>query len=722
MPGMESNYGVSGELLRPLVQGWIGKITGALRSRQRKAWKAAVDDCELFFSGNPWEGAALKTWWKDGGAPPRFKILIAKAFELVALFGPSLFYNVPHRKVEAKRPDDLPLEAFGDPNDPATAPMLQAVQQEMQQGAMEDGIVSRLLESWLNYTPRESPGGGLERHARMAITDALKTGRGCLWTRPYRMPGSDKLLTGCFYEKSTNLVVDSDFDTLQEAKWIARKVVAPYWEVERKFGLKNDSLKGKATLESASSFGERAGDEWAQDKRNKGDTNDLLVYYEIWSKMGCGAKLAGMKAPLAGPLETAVGDYAYLAICESCPYPLNFPMDLLQSAEGDEQIRDAFAWPIPTWKDDRWPVSVLDFYPRTDSPYPIPPLAPGLGYLKFINVMYSFLANRISTTCRDFLAVAKHFAQDIREKFQDGGDLTILEVPQIAGNMDQLIKWLQQPQVNTDVWTILEKTFELFDKATGLTPLLYAMNAGAADRSAEATAQKRQALDTRPQDMAKQVESWMADAAGLEAFCARRFITGPDVVGLLGRPGAFLWDQKVASQDEESVLRQFRYTIAAGSTRPPNKDRDVANANIGMQVWVPISAQFAAGTGNYGPLNFWLSKWGKANDEDVGPGLFNPPPPDPNAPNPAQAEAEAKRAESQQKLEAKREEHGMKMQQKNEEHQMDVQLKQHDQQVDAQVKQHEAAMQMDANRMRMDAQRTMFHTFGPLGAQMGGMQ
>jgi hypothetical protein len=77
------------------------------------------------------------------------------------------------------------------------------------------------MGDWLNYTPREMPGGGLQAHSELATIDALLVGRGLQFVRPYSMPGSDKRLTGCFREPPERLLVDPDYPTLAQAKWIA---------------------------------------------------------------------------------------------------------------------------------------------------------------------------------------------------------------------------------------------------------------------------------------------------------------------------------------------------------------------------------------------------------------------------------------------------------------------------------------------------------------------
>lgn len=653
------------EFLRPLVTGWTSKIEAAKKSDARKRWEDVAGECEKFYSGKTgfmWDAKNGSQFW-EGIPAPRFRLTLTKAFELVAIFAPTLLYNIPHRRVEAKRALELPMQLFQmDPN------LAQFAQQGMMQTALEamqDNAVASMLEAWLNYTPREMPGGGLIWHAERAITDALIVGRGCLWTRPYYMPGSGRTLTGCFRENPKDLIIDPDFPTLNDAKWICQRCIHPTWQVEREYGHAPGSLATKGSLESAWSVGERAGDPGGNMHRIAGKTNDLMVYYKIWSKTGPGTRLTGMNSDIKDHLEQVVGDHAYIVVAPDVPFPLNLSPKMLETAT-DADVQHAMSWPIPFWTDDRWPVTVVDFYPENDSPYPLPPLAPGLGELKFLNVMVSHLANRIWKSSRDFIAVAQSAMNEMRKHLEEGSDMTLFPISDIQGDISKVVQWLQQPQTNFDVWKIIDAVSDIFDKRVGLTELAYGLNPGGTQsRSAEESSTKRQAFSIRPESMAKKVEDWMSQAAASEAFCTRWFVEAKDVAPLLGPLGAVLWQQLVQSTDVEKVVRQMSYTVEAGSTRRPNKDRDVANANQAMQTLLPVFVQYGAGTQNFAPINSLIRQWGKASDIDTTEMMLQPPPPPPQPQvDPAQQEQEAR----QKELEMRQQEHEQKMRHDEETH------------------------------------------------------
>jgi len=680
------------DYLRPLVTGWLGKIELGI---QHKKWFQDISDqCMAFFSassGFMWD-PKFKNKYLKTNTSPRFRMTMSKAFELVALFGPVLYWRNPQRTVRPRKKILLRPELFGPDDMEQTQQQQQQLQQQMQQAQQQmqqfqqqmqqqmqqdpmaaqqmqqqgmqmqqqqqqlqqqmqelapkvqevqeaqnlyneammdqkatnikDEARANLVESYLNYTPGEQPGGGLAYHAEMAITEALVKGRGCLWVEPYQMPGSDTTLTGSFYDKVENLIIDPDAESLQDAKWIARKHVHPVWQVERDFGLKKGTLTG--SMESSESQGESLGSEMSSMHRKQGKTFDLVVYYKVWSKGGVGARMTDVKTPLKDAFDKVVGDYAYIVVSPDVPFPLNAPMDssvleepgpTIKSAK-DEEVAEMFSWPTPYWRDARWPVAILDFYSRPGSAWPIAPIAPGLGELVFMNVIISHLANRIWSSSRDFIAVLKSAEKEVERVIKSGDDQAIIPLNEVHSDIRQVVQFLQQPQTNYDVWKILDHVMHLFERRTGLTELMSGITA-TQSRSAEDIATKREQMNIRPDHMASKVEKWQAEVAQMEKMCCRFFIKGPDVEPLIGKAGSMLWDQLVSKQDPELVVRQIDATVEAGSARKPNRARDTVNINTVMPALFPELSKHADATTDTNPLNALIQMWGRAIDMDV---------------------------------------------------------------------------------------------------------
>jgi hypothetical protein len=249
---------------------------------------------------------------------PIFKMSVNKAFEFVTLFGPALYYQNPVRTVTPRSPLELPMEFFPDPY------LAQAIYAQQQQELMVDSLRATVVEKYLNWTPIE---GKLADQSRQAIEEALIKGRGCLWTELDTPPGTTFKVVTSQFDTVDNLFVDPDAPSLDKATWIARRCVP-------------SGLAGRAAVRPGPRHdqGEHgvAGDPGrdrerrdAQFDRKRGLTNDLLVYWKIYSKMGIGGRLTGMPRRMRGPLEM-FGDYCYVVIAKDVPFLLNLPPDLTE--------------------------------------------------------------------------------------------------------------------------------------------------------------------------------------------------------------------------------------------------------------------------------------------------------------------------------------------------------------------------------------------------------
>ncbi len=633
------NFVVDTEFLHPLVSAWLEKLENARRSRSK--WEEIADECVMFYSRSAaamWRPDYNKRFWK-GKIKPRFQISINKAFEWVALFAPRLLWEYPHRDVKPKK--RLQLDASILQADPAIAMLVQQLAPLQVANESQAQVAAMCMDRWLNYTPQETPGGGLKGHAFRAVVDALLKGRGCLVSRRYTKPASQSNLTGSFYLSPNDLLTDPDAKSFEECKWIAIKHCEPHWEVERRFGLQDGYLKSKSTLESSWQAAELKTDDPHGVNRAAGRTNDTMVWWEIYSKMGPGTRMTKIDTDIRTHLENVVGDWAYIAISANCEFPLNCTTDMLRAGAGDDQVRKAFEWPVPLWADQRWPVTPLDFYTDPDSSWPLAPLAAGLGELKLLNFLIPWATARVWSSSRDFWAIAASQIEQYREYILNGDDQSIIPVPVGTDDVRKVISVMQQPESRQDLWRIIEFVMEMFDKRTGMTETAYGRNEnGTQNRTAEETIAKNQAVGIRPDYMQQVVTDWLAQDAANEAFLARWFVQGEDVEPVLGPIGRALWENYVMSTDVNLIVRQMEYSVSAASIRRPNRDRDIGNFQNIMQYFMPTSTQYGFQTGDFSAYNYLVGKWAEFHDADMEGAMLNPLPPpappmtqDPNNPS-----------------------------------------------------------------------------------------
>ncbi|NDH85197.1 MAG: hypothetical protein EBY65_10110, partial [Acidimicrobiia bacterium] len=108
-----------------------------------------------------------------------------------------------------------------------------------------------------------------------------------------------------------------------------------------KFGLSREDLKGH--MESYASQADKNRRDYMSEKK-RGQTNDLICYWEIYSKTGFGDRMKNADKDLRGKFD-AMGPNCYIVVAEGVEFPLNLPPKMLQE-EVDEtgMLRSRPGW------------------------------------------------------------------------------------------------------------------------------------------------------------------------------------------------------------------------------------------------------------------------------------------------------------------------------------------------------------------------------------------
>ncbi len=601
----------------PVVQQWLAVIRAGWDHKQRRFGRDAAEAMrfltgpyDFFWNELAQAGAARRADDELSIVDPGMKVQCNKAAELVQLFGPSLYNRNPVRTVTPRVLPDLPLELYQ--MDPLGQQLIQQEMMAEQQSRLVDASRAMLVQAYLNQTPTALD---LRTNARSAVVEALIAGMGVLWVEPYTSPAGGYKMVGSFQGGVDQLVIDPDATSLHTAKWVARRCVEPVWEAERRRGLPPGTLQPAASLKSTdqAAAGESLGltDKWAA--HQDGRSNDLVVYWKVWSKMGLGGRLKHVEPALRAALE-AFGDYCYVEVAEGINHPINLPKQVIDDPNGLPIAQQLLQWQTPFWADCGWPFYAIGFHEVPGSPWPLNHLAPAMGELKFLNYAYSHLATKVSKSNRDFIAVLKSAGEELKAKILNGSDMTLLEINESQGKtIDQVVQFLQHPPMNGDILNVIKMIQDQFDKRTGLTELIYGQT-GSQMRSGTEAQVKSDQLNIRPDDMAEQVEAAMSRGAKMEALAARWHLTPDDVRPVVGSVGARRWEQLVYTADPRSLLFDLEYRVESGSARKPNKASDLQQANAMMNNLFAPYQQYAAATGDTGPVNALIELWAKAND------------------------------------------------------------------------------------------------------------
>jgi hypothetical protein len=321
-------------------------------------------------------------------------------------------------------------------------------------------------------------------------------------------------------------------------------------------------------------------------------------------------------------------------VAEGIEYPLNCPPEMTEAPDPDgsvaAQIKQKLQWPIPFYADTQtpWPFTVIDFHQIARQIWPQAPLQPSLGYQKFLNWVYSMMANKIRVTCRDIILTLETLSEEVMTSLQHGADLSIVQLKGMNNKeLKEIIDVLQMEPMNADIASVAEKIERLFEKASGLMEIMYG-ESPAAYRSAQEAGLKGDMTRIRPDDMINTVADAMSLVARKEGIAARLMLDpARDVQPVLGPHAASFWKQLVFTTDPVVAVRELEYRIEAGSAARPNRQLEIQNSNDAAQFIMGPLLQLYQATGNPGPVNAMLTFWCKARQLDPSPFLLPPLPP-----------------------------------------------------------------------------------------------
>lgn len=671
------------ELEHPLAgicEQWLKKIDLAIQAKQ-EAFGRYADEAMKFYDGD-------HTWMWDNdyavgkggflqegkGILPKFRMTVNRVAEMVALYGPSLYHRNPTITVDPMDPPQLPPEVFGinmqqvqatlqdaqvnplaDPNLVMQAQQQLQQFQMMQQQDMTQRVVRKahadLMAHYLNWLQREED---KKVQARRAITEALIKGLSLLQVEMFQPEGSGMKYPVTKFLSVDDMQVDPDARYWEDVNWLAIRCEHPVYQVEDEYGAERGTYKGH--LQSKNSQGVQNAKTKKENGKKRDTSFDLMVYWKIYSKCGIGNRLKGLKRDDLDEALDALGKHCFLAVAKGIPYPLNVPDELSRMPEIDpmQQIQaelaaqlnpeappppdpmevyqqglmEALMWPIPFWLARHgWPIVRLYFYDKPREVWPVSIVKTAIGELRFINWCMSFLADKAAAASTTYIGIMKSAAESIRTQIKEGsGPFQIIEVAEVMGmSIDQIVKFLDAPEFGEELYNVIEKVSENFDKRTGLTELMYGIQ-GTQARSATEMQIKDQNVSVRPDDMASQVEDSLSEVATREMQAARWQCSGEDVKGPLGEQGAWVWENQILTEDVDHVTRCFDFRVEAGSARKPNKANKVNQLNELGRTILPTVQSFAQ-MGQVGPLNAYTTDMAHAMDLDASQYLVQPPPP-----------------------------------------------------------------------------------------------
>lgn len=601
-------------LLAPLVNQWFARIEAAKSSRKR--WDTVAKLCRQFFGCSPkaqWEDSFRQEFYPNLTAP-RFMVSVNKTFEYIAQIGPALVWEYPSREVRsAEPPDQMAIAGVmlgGQMNEQVSSQLQQQLQQEQEVRRIRNDICSKVLD----YIVREHPGGVLS-DIQAVVQDALTTGRGCAWTETYTDRVTGAPLVGTFYGSPDDLYLDPDAKdmTLRDVRWMARKHIEPTWLVERRFGYPPGYLQGKGTHVSQ---------EWGSVAPQTGEAHrqysDMIEWFEIWSCGGIGVRVQGVSADLGQAIDNLLGEYCYLCVTRNLPHPLNLPPGLVNQGT-PQQIVDMTRWRSPRfgqifelWKDRRWPVEILDFYPVANTVWPAAPLAPGLGCLLAMNILLASMLEMSWDRRRDIIAAYEHMAQQVMEAVSGENNPAVIKL-NAAGNqsVSDVVAFLQRPPIQGDLLQWISYLDEQFKRATGLDDMAYGLMGRQARVNADVE-MRRSKSEIRPEKMQKDVVNFLRGIGTKELWLAVAYLPSERLRPLLGPWGVIAWESLVRSMSFDTLIQETDVQVEVTQMQRPDREKDMSDLERIFPYAAPVMQRYAELTGDSTPMNALIGRFAEA--------------------------------------------------------------------------------------------------------------
>lgn len=658
-------------ILKEVRDIWLEAIQAGLKEKDRTYAKGAAE-CLKYYLGEYRNDLFAKKGITDrmamglqvSVAPnnqqqiryPVFRLDDNVAANFVQIYGPFLIQGEIVITATANKPFMPPMLVYGIDMQPRSQdPMYLQQQMGLYQQYQIDQMslisdyqikqaISEMIEKVANYCVKEL---GLFTEREQAIIESLIVGGGPRLTEIVQLPGTQQKLVGSNFITMNDLVYDPDARRDKDCKWMAVQCRHPAWLVARLYGIPEEDLRPNTASTVSEKFHDALLTNAGRGNVKTAPQKDEVVYWKIWSRMGCGTRLRAKSArtPALEAMDQQLGDWCFLVVTDCCDYPLNFGPHTLQQAaqiaptlpDPMQVLRLMVQWPIQFYYDvdDPWPITLYRYHHRNNSPYPVPHLEFCLSYIKFLVWVICFVADKTYRSNRDFWLIDESVSEQLKQAIIDGEDEAIIKLRDLdQKTVQQFVQMLEAPGIKKELLDVYAFFENKFQKASGLTDLLQAQFEQASEpRSATQSSIMNDASKLRPNDMAAKVKRTDTRIARKEAIAALSILGGQDVQGVLGIPGARFWDQVKQSIPIPTLLRETTFEVMSNEGRPLDLQTRADQSNEMAQFVLPLLVQVGQATGNFDAANQVLTEWYKSRQ--IEPILL------PNMPPPIQQQAAA---------------------------------------------------------------------------------
>lgn len=425
-------------------------------------------------------------------------------------------------------------------------------------------------EQYADYAARV---GDLDSHIKRTASHALIFGRGVLWG------GYDQKLKVAkhVFGEARDCIEDPDAKLPEERDWQGRRRVKPRWRLMQMYpdsAAVIDKLPAYAAPQDKSKPG--------KDRQTQANdrSSDLVEYYEFYTGVGVSNFIPSAELVQGDKIDTNAKEFFCIA---------------------DGKVLHRGPWPVPLFLINEWPGASLDLIENPGCLLPKQPMEPGMGHLRWMNIMYTQFAARWEQFTKNIFAniktngtgVETNKAFRIFRAPDSNAEVVELSVNGPDAQDADIRKYLQHITLGDPVpgferaWALAAGEFE---KSVGLYDVNYAGETKTQIRNAAAAQLITSNSKSRMDEFRETTVKYLERISRRNLFIARFLETGEDIAPILGEEAGALWGQlgDEAAVQQEQQARQMLLQEAAQMGVPPEQAEPMLGPPqfIDMDRWI----------------------------------------------------------------------------------------------------------------------------------------
>lgn len=429
-----------------------------------------------------------------------------------------------------------------------------AVAAEMKAADPAAKAEAETMVAYLTTAMRET---NAERQRKRAVDQAVVYGRGVLHT----VLDEDGRVTSRWFSVRDYLQ-DPDALCAEDVRYKGRRRYSQRSELMRRFP------KAKEQIAALTEIGRTKGDSDAATAKKYGDERewehdpcDVIEWYTLYFRVGLHNFRGGLRKD--SYKEPATSDAAIDGETpEEAELDDGAKRYVVARSGGTMVILDEGPWEIPFWRAKLWPFSPLDLVDDDDGDWPVSPLSPGLPWEKAISDITQRALAKTNFNLRDIVVIlqnqgVKFSDQDI-QRIVAGADVEVICPEAIAqdASIDKTLKHFQFEQISVEFERVLGLCERYYEKATGVSELIYSGQGSGQFRNAAAANMAAEAATSRVDEFRQRVELWAQDIARKEAWAARVLLDQEDIAKVVGPMKAQAWRTLLPPLEEHAAQLQ----------------------------------------------------------------------------------------------------------------------------------------------------------------------